>query len=54
MLQLHGNEKLDEEASELLNLFLEKNGWIDAANFRGVCMEDIAAVEDIVQSEFFL
>ena len=26
----------------------------DPANFRGVCMEDIAIVEDIVQSEFLL
>ena len=31
----------------------EKTGGIDTANLRGVCMEDIAAVEDIVQAGIF-
>ena len=53
-LHLHGNERLEEETSKLFNRFLEKTGGTDPANFRGVCKEDIAPVEDIVQAEFFL
>ena len=52
-LHLQGNERLEEETSKLSNLFLEKTGGTDTANFRGVCMEDIAAVEDIVQADNF-
>ena len=53
-LHLQGTERLEEETSKLFNLFLKKTGGTDPANFRGVCMEDIAAVEDNVQADIFL
>ena len=51
---IHGNEGLEDETSELFNLFLEKTGGTEPANFRGVCMEDIAPVEDNIQVDVFL
>ena len=48
------NERLDEETSKLFILFFEKTNGTDPANFRGVCMERIAAGEDIFQADFFL
>ena len=45
---------LEEETSKLFNLFVEKTSGTDPANSRGVFMEDIAVVEDIVQVDFFL
>ena len=53
-LHLHGNERLEEETSNLFNLFLEKTIGIDPTNLRGVCMEDVAAAECVVQAEIFL
>ena len=53
-LNLHGNEVLEEETSKLSNLFLDKSGGSDPANFRGVSMEDIAAVEDFVRTDVLL
>ena len=34
--------------------FWKKTGETDPANFRGVCMDDIATVELIVQADIFL
>ena len=45
---------LDEETSNFFNLFIQKTGGTDPANFWGLSMEDYAAVEDIVQVDFFL
>ena len=53
-LHLHGNEKLEEETCKLFNLFLEKIGGTVSASFRGVCMEDFSAVEDVVQADIIL
>ena len=53
-LHLHGNERLDSETLNLFNLFLEKSGGTDLADFRGVRIEDIAIVEDIVPADTFL
>ena len=53
-LHLHRNERLEEETSKLFNLVFEKTGGTHPANFPGVCMENIAAVEDIVQADIFL
>ena len=53
-LHLHGNEILEEEFSEIFSLFLEKTSKTDRANFQGVCMEEIARVEDIVLADIFL
>ena len=48
-------EMRDELAtSNLFNLFLEKTGGTDPANFRGSHLQDIAIVEDIVQADIFL
>ena len=51
---MHGNERLGEETRKLFNLFLEKTGGTDPANFRAVCMEDILALEGIVQADIYL
>ena len=51
---LHRKESLKEQTSTLFNLFLEKIGETDPANFRGVCIENIAAVEDFVQIDLSL
>ena len=34
--------------------FSKKTGGIDPGNFRGVCMDDIAAVEDFAEADFLL
>ena len=47
-------ERLEQETSKLFNLFIGKTGGTDLENFGGVCKEDIAAVEDIVQADVFL
>ena len=46
--------KAREETSKLFNLFLETFGGTGSANFRGVRIEDIAIVEDVVQTDIFL
>ena len=52
-LHTHGNEGLEEETSQVFNLFPEKTGGTEPANIRGVCIEDIEAVEDFVQVDNF-
>ena len=37
-----------------IQFFFRKTGGIDPANFRDVCMEDIAALENTVQADIFL
>ena len=53
---MHQNERLEDEeqTSKTLNIFLKKTGRTDPASFRGVCMEDNAASEDIVQTNIVL
>ena len=51
---LHGNEKLEEEISNLFNLYIEETGETVPSNIQGVYMEDIAAVEDFVQAGNFI
>ena len=53
-LHLHGNERLEEETSKLLNLFLIKSTNPDPSTFHGVCMDDMPAVEDIVGINIFI
>ena len=53
-LHLHGKERLGEETSKMFSVFIEKTSGTDPANFRSVCLEDIAAVEDFVQAEISL
>ena len=42
---LHGNERLEQKNSNLLNLFLDLTGGIDPAKFRGVCKENIVQAD---------
>ena len=53
-LHLQGNERLESTTSEIFSLIFEKTGGTYPANFRVVCVEDIAIVEDIVQADIFL
>ena len=47
-LNLHGIERLEEEASKLFNLFLVYSTTPDPSKIQGVCMDDIPSVEHIV------
>ena len=53
-MHLHRSERLEDDFSNFFIGALEKTGGIDSANFQGVCMENIAAVEDIVETDIFL
>ena len=53
-LQLHGNERLEEQTSKLFNLLLVNSTNPDPSKFQGVCMDDIPSVEDIVGINFFM
>ena len=53
-LHLHGNERLEEETSELFNLFLVNSTNSDPSKFQGVCMDDVPSVEDLVGINFFI
>ena len=50
-LHLNGIKRQEEEISKIFIFFLKKASRIDPANFRCVCVEDIAAVEDIVEAD---
>ena len=52
---MHGNdERLEEETSKLVNLFLINSTKPDPSKFQGVCMDNISSVEDIVRIKFFI
>ena len=53
-LQLHGNERLEEETSKIFNLFLNNCGEADPSKFQGVHMIDIPKVEEMLQLNIFL
>ena len=53
-LNLHGNERLEEETSKLFNLFLVNSTKSDPSKFQGVCMDDIPSVENIVAINIFI
>ena len=53
-LHLHGNERLEEKTSKLFSLFLVNSTNPDPSKFRGVCMDDIPSVEDIVGINIFI
>ena len=46
-LHLHGNQRLEEETSELFNLFINKMDELSGNQFHGVHMNDIPIVEDL-------
>ena len=53
-LHLHGNERLEEETSNLFNIFLVEGTNPDPSKFQGVCMDDIPSVEDTVAINIFI
>ena len=52
-LRLHGNERLEEETSKLLNFFLVNSTNLDHSDFQGVCMNDIPSLEDVLGINIF-
>ena len=53
-LHLFGNERLEEETSEIFNLFLKNCGETDPSKFQGVHMTEIQKMEEILQFNIFL
>ena len=53
-LHLHGNERLEEETSKFVKLFLNNCGEADASKFQGVHMTDIPKKEEMLQLNIFL
>ena len=53
-LQLHGDEKLEEETSKFFNLVFNNNEDGDVSKFQGVHLNDIPKVEDLLQLIIFL
>ena len=53
-LHLHGRERLEEETSKFINLFLNNCGEADPSKFQGVRMTDILKVEEMLQINIFL
>ena len=47
-LHLHGNQQLEEEASKIFNLFINKMDGLSADQFQRVHMNDIPIVEDLL------
>ena len=53
-LHLFGNERLEEETSNLFNPFPLNSTNPDLSKFQGNCMDDIPSVEDIVGINIFI
>ena len=47
-LHMHGNQQLDEETSKLCNIFINKMDGLSPNQFRGVHMNDIPTVGDLL------
>ena len=47
-LHMHGNKRLEEETSNLFNLFINKMDGLNPNHFQGVHMNDIRTVEDLL------
>ena len=52
-LHLHGNEKLEEEASKIFKLFLNNSEERDVLKLQGVHLNDILKIEDLLQLNTF-
>ena len=52
-LYLHGQSNLDAHTSQLFTEFLSKSGY-DPKNFRGVSIDDLPLVEEIVERNIFI
>ena len=53
-LHLHGTQRLEEETSKLFNLFINKMDGLSADQFRGVHINDIPNVEDLLTLNILL
>ena len=53
-LHLHGNEKLEEETSQIFKLFLINNEERDPSKLQGVHLTDIPKVEEMLLFNIFL
>ena len=53
-LHLHGTQRLEEETSKLLNLFVKKMDGLSADQFQGVHINDIPIVEDLLTLNILL
>ena len=51
---MHGNQRLEEETSELFNLFINKKVGLRADQFQGVYMNDFPTVEDLLTFNILL
>ena len=51
---MHGNQRLEEETSEMINLFIDKMDGLSADQFRGVHMNDTPTVEDLLTLNILL
>ena len=49
---MNGHKDLDSHTSRYFTDFISKSGY-DPKNFRGVSVEDLPAVEEIVQRNIF-
>ena len=52
-IHLHGNEKLEEETSKILKLFLNNSEEGDVSKFQGAHLNDIQKVEHLLQINIF-
>ena len=52
-MYLHGHSNLDAHTSELFTEFISKSGY-DPKNFRGVSIDDLPLVEEIVERNIFI
>ena len=53
-LHLHGSQRLEEEISNLFNLFIIKKDGLSLNHFQGVHMNDIPTVEDLLALNILL
>ena len=53
-LHLHEKERLEEETSKLINLFLVNSTNPETSKIQGVCMDDVPSVENLVGINIFL
>ena len=53
-LHLHGNKKLEEDTLNFFKLFLNNSEERDVSKFRGVHLNDISKVEDLLQLKYLM
>ena len=53
-LHMHGNQRLEEETSKIFNLIINKMDGLSADQLRGVHMNDIFIVEDLLSLNILL